>query len=271
MKAKDGKVVSIGNKYNASAERSENVIGAKIAAARKTRGWNLTAFADSLRDHGVELTKGAISKWETGETVPNAYQFLAVCTALGMDEHLSFYRKNYVPDLNEEGRRKVDQYRQDLISSGNYKPVQKVRKIIRLIEMPIANMPAAAGTGNLLDDNEHYDMVSFPEDEVNPRADVGIRVSGDSMEPEFHDGQTVWVEKCDTLKEGEVGIFIYDGNAYIKVYGEQDPDEQVLDEYSDHYGTVHQQPVLIYYNSEKYDPIEVNPYNTFKIFGRVLK
>ena len=88
MKAKDGKVVSIGTKYNAGTERSENVIGAKIAAARKTRGWNLTAFADSLREHGVELTKGAISKWETGETVPNAYQFLAVCSALGMDEHL---------------------------------------------------------------------------------------------------------------------------------------------------------------------------------------
>lgn len=120
MKAKDGKVVSIGTKYNAGTERSENVIGTKIAAARKTRGWNLTAFAESLREHGVELTKGAISKWETGETVPNAYQFLAVCSALGMDEHLSFYRKNYVPELNEEGLLKVDQYKHDLISSGNY-------------------------------------------------------------------------------------------------------------------------------------------------------
>ena len=46
MKAKDGKVVSIGTKYNAGTERSENVIGTKIAAARKTRGWNLTAFAE---------------------------------------------------------------------------------------------------------------------------------------------------------------------------------------------------------------------------------
>lgn len=271
MKAKDGKVVSIGTKYNAGTERSENVIGAKIAAARKTRGWNLTAFADSLREHGVELTKGAISKWETGETVPNAYQFLAVCSALGMDEHLSFYRKNYVPELNEEGLRKVDQYKHDLISSGNYKPVRKVSKLIRYIDMPIADMPAAAGNGNLLDDSEHYEMVSFPEDQVHPRADVGIRVSGDSMEPVFHDGQTVWVEKCTTLNEGEVGIFIYDGKAYIKVYGEQEPDEAFLDEYSDSYGTVHQQPVLVSYNSEKYDPIEINPYNSFKIFGRVLK
>ena len=271
MKAKDGKIISVGTKYNASTERAENVIGAKIAAARKTRGWNLATFSKSLQAHGVDLTKGAISKWETGETVPNAYQFLAVCAALDMDEHLSFYRRNYVPELNEEGLRKVDQYKHDLISSGNYKPVQKVRKLIRFIEMPIANMPAAAGTGNLLDDSEHYDMVSFPEDQVNPRADVGIRVSGDSMEPVFQDGQTVWVEKCDTLKEGEVGIFIYDGNAYIKVYSEQDPDEQFRDEYSDSYGTVHQQPVLISYNSEKYDPIEINPYNTFKIFGRVLK
>lgn len=271
MKAKDEKVVSNGAKYNAATERSENVIGAKIAAARKTRGWNLTDFADSLREHGVELTKGAINKWETGETVPNAYQFLAVCSALGMDEHLSFYRRNYVPELNEEGLRKVDQYKHDLICSGNYKPPQKTTRLIRYIDMPVADMPAAAGFGTLLDDNEHYETVSFPEDMVNPRADVGIRVSGDSMEPVYHDGQVVWVEKCDTLKEGEVGIFIYDDKAYIKVYSEQEPDEHFLDEHTDSYGIVHKQPVLLSYNSDKYDPIEINPYSTFNVFGRVLK
>ena len=271
MKAKEGNVVSFGTKYNACTERAENVIGAKIAAARKRRGWNLNAFADSLREHGVDLTKGAISKWETGETVPNAYQFLAVCSALEMDDRLSSYKRNCVPELNEEGLRKVDQYRHDLICSGNYRPARKVSKLIRFIDMPVADMPAAAGAGNLLDDSEHYEMVSFPEDQVHPHADVGIRVSGDSMEPVFHDGQTVWVEKCDSLNEGEVGIFIYDGKAYIKVYGEQEPDEAFLEEYSDSYGSVHQQPVLISYNSDRYDPIEINPYHSFRVFGRVLK
>ncbi len=271
MKAKEGKLISIGSGYNAAEERAENIIGSRIAAARKQRGWNLSVLADTLKGYGVELSKAAVNKWETGETVPNAYQFLAVCTALGMDENLASYRKNTVPELNAEGLRRVAEYRRDLICSGNYRPEQKQFTMIRYIEMPVAMMPAAAGVGNLLDDKEYYDTVSFPEDQVVTGADVGIRVSGDSMEPVYQDGQVVWVQKCDELRPGEVGIFIYEDKAYIKVYGEQEPDDDVREEYTDSYGTVHRQPVLISYNSGKYDPIVVSPYSPFRIFGRVLK
>ena len=47
-------------------------------------------------------------------------------------------------------------------------------------------------------------------------ADYGVRVSGDSMEPRYRDGQTVWVEYRRTLRSGEIGIFLYDDNAYLK-------------------------------------------------------
>ena len=271
MKAKEGKLISIGNKYNVVTEREENVIGSRIAAARKNRGWNLTILSDTLKEYGIDLSKAAINKWETGETVPNAYQFVAVCSALDMDDRLSTYKKNYTPELNEEGLRRVAQYKQDLICSGNYKPVPKILPHIKFVDMPIALMPAAAGVGNMLDDAEYYETVSFPEDQISAGADVGIKVSGDSMEPVYHDGQVVWVQKCDTLYPGEVGIFIYEDKAFIKVYSEQDPDDDVLDEFTDSYGTVHKQPVLISYNSEKYDPIVVSPSMPFKIFGKVLR
>ena len=42
-------------------------------------------------------------------------------------------------------------------------------------------------------------MVSFPEKSVPKGADFGVRVSGDSMEPVYHDGQIVWVEECETV------------------------------------------------------------------------
>ena len=44
----------------------------------------------------------------------------------------------------------------------------------------------------------------------------GVRVAGDSMEPRFHDGQTVWVSQQHSLMTGEIGIFLYDGCAYLK-------------------------------------------------------
>ena len=102
-------------------------------------------------------------------------------------------------------------------------------------------------------------------------ADFAVRVHGDSMEPVLSDGQYAWIRKCTGLHSGEVGLFVLDGEGYIKVYSEQEPDEHFLDEFTDSYGIVHNQPVLISYNSDKYDPIEINPYSTFNIFGRVLK
>ena len=270
---KEGKVTNISGKYNAAVERNENVLGAKIAEARKQMRWNQAALTEILKEYGVSLSTGAVGKWETGETVPSAYQFLAVCAALGMEDSLSFYHRDHSPELNEEGMRKVREYKEDLISSGRYSPRTEETFPAApavLCEMPVAYLAAAAGTGNWLDDNEAYEMMSFPEDEIPKGAELGIRISGDSMEPAYHDGQIVWVKKCSELNVGDVGIFLYDGKAFIKQYGEQEPEKEFLDEYTDHYGTVHKQPVLYSCNAAKYSPIVINPYSTFRICGRVL-
>ena len=52
--------------------------------------------------------------------------------------------------------------------------------------------------------------------EVPEAANFGVRVAGDSMEPRFHSGQTVWVHQQPKLEPGEIGVFLYDGSAYLK-------------------------------------------------------
>lgn len=254
--------------YNAAEEKENNVIGARISEARKKRGMTLADISATLEGLGVKVSRSAASKWETGETVPSAYQLVALFNALGFEDRISLFMDSYVPVLNDDGLRKVEEYKSDLIASGKYRPTPKVSRIIHYIDMPVSNLAVSAGTGAFLDEG-NFEMVSFPEDKVPEGADFGIRVSGDSMEPVYHDGQIVWVQECEQVGIGQVGVFIYDNEGYLKVYNEQEPDADVAEEFTDSYGTVHPQPVMESYNP-KYDPRVVRPSAVFQIVGRVL-
>ena len=268
-KATSGKVIRIGSiPYDAAAERERNSVGARLAELRRQTGMSLIEFGQFLKINGLNVGRGGLNKWENGVTVPNAYQLLALCAALGVNERLEYFTDSYRALLNEEGLRKVEEYREDLIASGKYKPEIKPRNVIRYIEKPVSCLAASAGTGNFLDE-ECFEMIPFPESSVPERAEFGIRVAGDSMEPVYHDGQIVWVQPCDTLDIGEVGIFICNGEGFLKVYSEQDPDDDIAEAYTDSYGVVHPQPVLISYN-QAYEPRVISPNTSFRIVGRVL-
>lgn len=269
MKAKVTPIIAaFSQEYDATIEKDHNILGNCIAEARKKRGLTLTTFSEYLKGFGVNVSRTAAGKWETGDTVPNAYQFIAVLNALAMDEHLSSYMERYTPALNEIGIQKVEEYRSDLIASGKYRPLPINASPVRYIEMPVSNLAVSAGTGAFLDEG-NFEMISFPEDKIPEGADFGIRVSGDSMEPVYHDGQIVWVQECDRVEIGQVGVFIYDGEGYLKRYNEQTPGNDVVDDFTDSYGTIHPQPVMESYN-QKYEPRIVRPSAVFQIVGRVL-
>ena len=103
-------------------------------------------------------------------------------------------------------------YVQLLRDSGRYANRREEPAYIR--SLPLYSLAVSAGTGQFLD-GEDYEMVEVGA-EVPDGANFGVRVAGDSMEPAFHDGQTVWVRQQRSLMTGEIGIFLYDGNAYLK-------------------------------------------------------
>jgi len=254
------------SEYIASEEKENNYIGEKIAEARAARKITQTRFCELLAQYGVEIGIQGLSKWESGRSVPNAYQLIAASFALGLEDDLSYFVKGHA-DLNAEGQKKLKDYKTDLIASGRYKP-EILKKKKRMVEMPVSNLRASAGTGSFLDEGS-FEMVRFPETMVPEGAEFGIYVSGDSMEPVYHDGQIVWVKESNDLFPGEVGIFMYDGNGYIKEYDEKEPEGDQQEEFMDSYGKVHKQPIMISYN-EKYRPIVVSPHSEFRIVGRVL-
>lgn len=247
-------------KYRAEIERALNMIGCRIQEQRKRLGWNQSRLAQELSLYGVETQKSSISKWEKGEAVPNAYIFIALCHALRITSGLEVFNADYKPALNEEGLHKLHEYEKDLIATGLYAPPLTVipSNVIQFREMPFPLQPASAGTGNYLDSTT-VEMISFPVDSIPPNADFGMHVSGDSMEPVYPDGSVVWIHECCELSSGDVGVFVYDGCSYIKVYSETyDPESEF------------QTPVLLSYN-KRYDPIVVHPDLSFCIVGKVIR
>ena len=67
--------------------------------------------------------------------------------------------------------------------------------------------------------------IQVPASSVPAGAEFGIYVSGDSMEPRYHSGQIVWVKRCEELKCGDIGIFVYDDCGYLKKYDEHTPEQ----------------------------------------------
>ena len=108
----------------------------------------------------------------------------------------------------------------------------------------------SAGTGNYLEDSvkETYDVGHLAPEQT----DFGVRISGDSMEPLYHTDDVAWIQKKDSLANGEIGIFYLNGNTYIK--------------------ELHDEPDGVYLISlnQKYRPIQVLESDSFKIFGKVI-
>lgn len=87
-----------------------------------------------------------------------------------------------------------------------------------VIEMPSYLQSVSAGYGNWLEEAEEI-TITVPDTPMTRRADFAIRVSGDSMEPRYSDGDLVFVKKQEDVEVGEYGIWIVDGSAYIKKRG----------------------------------------------------
>lgn len=260
--------------YNAEQERRENIIGQRIQEVRKAHGVSLEGLGYLLSQYGIDMKQTGIGRWESGTVIPNAYQLMALSHIFQIEDPKTFFAETPADAdaLNEEGLRKVREYKEDLIASGKYRPAPAPAagsNVLKFREMPMSLLPVSAGPGAFLDEN-NFELRRFPADEIPDGAEFAIRISGDSMEPVYSSGQIIWVQLCKQLRPGDVGIFEYDGNGYVKMYDEQYPEETFLDEYTTSDGQVLPQPVLVSYN-EAYAPRPVNPNTSFCIIGRVLK
>lgn len=86
------------------------------------------------------------------------------------------------------------------------------------LEIEFFDLPASAGTGIYLD-SDYATMRRVPRTWLTEQADFALRVRGDSMEPIYSDNDIVLISEQECVDIGQIGIFIYDGEGYIKRFG----------------------------------------------------
>ena len=121
---------------------------------------------------------------------------------------------------------------------------------IKMKTVKMSLLQASAGPGNFLDD-ENFEQMEVPASTVPKKADFCLHIDGDSMEPQFQDGELVWIEQTEDLESGDIGLFYLDGMTYFK---------KLIKKNS---GTF-----LVSLNP-KYPPKPVQEFNSFKIFGKL--
>lgn len=228
--------------------------GNRLKQARENKGYNQKQFAERL---GVTPTR--LNYWEKDKREPDVAIIKQIAQILDVSSDwlignnvisdeiiLSSSEKAHIKkyrSLDHYGRKAVD----SLIDI-ELERCSVVVEMPRLITLPMADLPASAGTGQWLDENGHFEDIDVIDTPQARAANVIIKVSGDSMEPLFHDGDALLVQRKLDIEQGEIGVFIVDGCGYIKKLGHNE---------------------LISVNPE-YDNITLTSDNVAECFGKVV-
>ena len=84
-----------------------------------------------------------------------------------------------------------------------------------LRNLPLFYLPVSAGLGVFLD-SDSAETLEIKLTKTTAQADFALRISGDSMEPTFSNGEIILVKKQESVERGELGVFIGDGEGYFK-------------------------------------------------------
>ena len=200
------------------------VVCDRIRHYRQGQGIEQKQLAETL---GVN--SNAISNWETGRCRPDVNLLPEICKALGITLNQLFMIEDRLQNYTASEQMMMESFRN--LSYANQSAVRKLisfleqsemmEKLPKMVSLIEIDRRAAAGIGDPTEFDEvgrDIVMISSP---VIERSDYVFTVSGESMEPEYHDGDRVLVQKNGhgaDLTYGEVGIFMTGNEIYIKEY-----------------------------------------------------
>lgn len=196
------------------------------------------------------ISRSSISEWLSGKYEPKQDKIFLIAEALNVDEgwllglDVPIERKSNISEIYNQlvpkRQQKVYEYAEKQLEEQN-------SKVVPLLGGVAAN-PAELAYGDMA--AEEVAEYNVPE-----KADCALVVHGDSMEPEYRDGDIVFYKCQITIENGETAVVEINGDGVTlkKVYFNFDEDKVILRSLND-----------------KYEDRELNP-EEVRVLGKVVK
>lgn len=219
-------------------------IGSRIKELRENKNISRNDFATM-----IGVTVGAISNYENDVSSPKEPILFKIIETLECEpnyifqdmvkiknkkndvtiaeyEHVKKYR--FISKRSPDGAKMVDsilnrEYSLAKQISDQQNRIQELETENQEISEKITLLRIYTYFGRIACAGESFDFSEIPDETIEAPymegADFIIGVNGDSMEPDYHDGDRLYVKKTDRMTYGDVGIFTINNECFLKEYG----------------------------------------------------
>lgn len=233
------------------------IIGENIKQYRLQNGWTQQELGAK-----IGISKNAIGNYENGFRSPKKDTMFDLANAfnISIDDLFPPIQKGssttspiqtIYDQLHQPRQAKVLNYAERQLKEQRNEEetkVNEVSEVIQLYSYDYYDHPASAGTGQYLND-VRVEQIELP---VDIDADFVIPIKGDSMEPDYHDGDLVFIQTSVELNDGVIGVFSYNGDGYIK--------QLVIDK----------EQAYLHSLNPAYKDMPITPDTDFRIIGEVV-
>lgn len=196
----------------------------RICELAHEKGISISALEKTLG-----LGNGIIGKWRKQSPSCDKLKSVADYLNTTIDYLLTGKKNSSAANLTSD-EHELLQYFKKLSDKSKGIVLGRAEQLAEL-EPPIANEPeqepetifieystlkVSAGTGEPLIDDTYHDFLKVKRSDLADEANFAVQISGNSMLPRFKDKEWVLVRSQPDVEIGEIGIFIIDGNGYIK-------------------------------------------------------